>query len=389
MGLLEPADWGPAKWINLPAGPVNTPVVVNLGAQDARYVRLDVSKLGLALNEGGSLGVVSRLQLAELALTDSSAGGANRSQGATVTASNPFVTGAWSPRRARRRRVDDAGLQQPRVQGPERQPVVLGPARPRRHPSLRHAAALSAHRSQDALTDASRTSRSTTRCRLRRLAGRADHDRHRPRSADPARPGLTVALPIFARAFTAPKAVSRARLYVAGLGAVRGDAQRPQRHRHGAQPRRDSNPLKSVEYGTYDVTSWCARARTRSASSSATGRPTCSRPPTPPRDAPTSTRSTPASSAPAGTLVAAAVDGATDLKVSSVSGYTVGATINVDTGGGGGALESRVIAAVGTAGATGTGITVTPALGTRTSQRRHARAARAGDQAGRWRSRRG
>lgn len=96
MGLLDPADWGSAKWINLPAGPANRPVVVNLGSQDARYVRLDVSKLGLALNEGGSLGVVSRLQLAELALTDSSAGGVNRSQGATVTASNPYVTGPWT-----------------------------------------------------------------------------------------------------------------------------------------------------------------------------------------------------------------------------------------------------------------------------------------------------
>ena len=212
-------------------------MVVNLGAQDARYVRLDVSKLGLALNEGGSLGVVSRLQLAELALTDSSAGGANRSQGATVTASNPFVTGAWGTRRARRRRADDAGLQQPRVQDPERQPVVLGPARPRRHPSLRHAA-----------------------CSIRApISGRADGrvpnfpvDYTVQASADspdtrttiatvvdqptPPGPDSQSALPIFARAFTAPKAVSRARLYVTGLGAVRGDPQRPQRHRRGADP---------------------------------------------------------------------------------------------------------------------------------------------------------
>jgi alpha-L-rhamnosidase len=63
-----------------------------------------------------------------------------------------------------------------------------------------------------------------------------------------------------------------------------------------------------------------------------------------------------------GTLVADAPAGSTNVQVSSVANYHVGGTINVDTGDGGDRLESRVITAIGTAGAGGTGISFTPAL---------------------------
>ncbi|MET8080365.1 family 78 glycoside hydrolase catalytic domain [Streptomyces sp. NPDC005303] len=63
-----------------------------------------------------------------------------------------------------------------------------------------------------------------------------------------------------------------------------------------------------------------------------------------------------------GTLVAPATRGATTVKVSSVAGYHVGGTVNIDTGDGGERLESRTITAIGTAGAEGTGITFEPAL---------------------------
>ncbi|CAM5384085.1 hypothetical protein STENM327S_00214 [Streptomyces tendae] len=51
-----------------------------------------------------------------------------------------------------------------------------------------------------------------------------------------------------------------------------------------------------------------------------------------------------------GTLAALVAAGAAALKVSSVTGYHVGGTINIDTGDGGERLESRTIAAIGTGG---------------------------------------
>jgi hypothetical protein len=61
----------------------------------------------------------------------------------------------------------------------------------------------------------------------------------------------------------------------------------------------------------------------------------------------------------AGTLAAAAVAGATNIKVSSVVGLTVGATLRIDAGA---AAETVTVTNVGTAGAAGTGVTFTPAL---------------------------
>src|SRR5262249_5769087 len=55
------------------------------------------------------------------------------------------------------------------------------------------------------------------------------------------------------------------------------------------------------------------------------------------------------------TLAAATVAGATDIKVASVTGMAAGDPIVVDG-------EARTIATVGTAGATGTGVTLTAAL---------------------------
>ncbi|MFJ6569554.1 family 78 glycoside hydrolase catalytic domain [Streptomyces sp. NPDC091292] len=61
-------------------------------------------------------------------------------------------------------------------------------------------------------------------------------------------------------------------------------------------------------------------------------------------------------------LAAPAAAGDTAVKVSGVAGYHVGGTINIDTGDGGGRLETREITAIGTAGAEGTGIAFAGAL---------------------------
>jgi photosystem II stability/assembly factor-like uncharacterized protein len=59
------------------------------------------------------------------------------------------------------------------------------------------------------------------------------------------------------------------------------------------------------------------------------------------------------------TLSAAATAGSTNIKVASVSGFSVGKTMVVDTGV---SAETVTITTVGTAGASGTGVTFTPAL---------------------------
>ena len=59
------------------------------------------------------------------------------------------------------------------------------------------------------------------------------------------------------------------------------------------------------------------------------------------------------------TLAASAAVGATNIKVASVTGFAAGETITLDAGTN---LENAVVATVGTAGATGTGITLTAPL---------------------------
>jgi alpha-L-rhamnosidase len=83
MGLQSSSDWQ-AKWITDKrySPPEPHPVMVHVPPQDARYLKLDVTKLGLPLKEGFP-SPVSRLQLAEIAVTDSSdASGADLARGA-------------------------------------------------------------------------------------------------------------------------------------------------------------------------------------------------------------------------------------------------------------------------------------------------------------------
>lgn len=93
-GLLSSSDWS-AQWITDPADPV----VVHVPAQDARYLRLDVSKLGLPIKEGGYPQPVSRLQLAEISVMNSANPAIDLAKGATVTASDTstIVPGSWAP----------------------------------------------------------------------------------------------------------------------------------------------------------------------------------------------------------------------------------------------------------------------------------------------------
>lgn len=101
MGLLSPADWQ-ASWIGNGTWDAYTgdlePVTLELPRQTARYVRLDVTRLGLPIKEGWP-DPVSRLQLAEIEVADSAAPDDNLARGAAVTATDVYhAPGAWEPR---------------------------------------------------------------------------------------------------------------------------------------------------------------------------------------------------------------------------------------------------------------------------------------------------
>ncbi len=163
-------------------------------------------------------------------------------------------------------------------------------------------------------------------------------------------PGWTEAqpLPIFARAFTPAdgKTVRQARLYLSGAGpfvaSLNGKSVTDEVLAPGY-----TNLQLEAEYHTYDVTSLLTSGsntlgvqlgngmenRSRTVSNPATGR--------------TSNYAWNQSSATgSGTLAAPAAAGATSVRPSTVSNYSVDATINVDTGNGGDNLESRTITGV-------------------------------------------
>ncbi|MBB4943343.1 alpha-L-rhamnosidase [Streptosporangium album] len=97
MGLLDASDWS-ARWIANPdwLDRKPQPVVVTVPPQDARYVRITTTKLGLPLKEGSSL--LYRLQLAEVAVQNG-VDGDNLARGAGISSSDPKTyPGKWEPK---------------------------------------------------------------------------------------------------------------------------------------------------------------------------------------------------------------------------------------------------------------------------------------------------
>jgi alpha-L-rhamnosidase len=173
-------------------------------------------------------------------------------------------------------------------------------------------------------------------------------------------------LPIFARAFTVDAAnrapVVKARLYLSAVGLFQAELNGEAIGDEVLAPG-NSNYQLSLEYRTYDVTRLIRPGAntlgvalghgtalvTRSITNPATG-----------RTAPYSWWQSQFKGS--GALAAPAAAGATTVALTSVTGYHVGGTINIDTGDGGDRLESQTITAIGTAGADGTGIAFSPGL---------------------------
>ena len=160
-------------------------------------------------------------------------------------------------------------------------------------------------------------------------------------------------LPIFARPFSDHKTVKSARLYMSGLGLFEAQLNGDKLTDEVLAPGYTNYQL-SAEYRTYDVTSKLRNgantlgvelgqgtAHNVKMANAAVGR----------TNSFAWWNSTAVGS---GTLTAPAAAGDTNVKVSSVANYYLGGAINIDTGDGGDRLESRTITAIGTAPASTT-----------------------------------
>lgn len=355
MGLLRPSDWGAAKWVEFPPAPLNRGVVIDVGDQSARYVRLDVTKLGLPLYEP-QYGTVSRIQLAEMEVL--APDGTNVALGAKVSAYDQFNSQGWSTKgltdglivspgyMSRQSITQDVNpskwvqLDLGSIQNFDR--IVLYPRSDARTPDGQIPNFPVDFTIQ---TSATSSSQLTT---IKTVTNEPN-----PPGPDPSDP-----LPIFARSFTPAKPVAKARLYIAGLGDYKATV-------NGA-PVTDTvlnpgvtNPLRSVEYGDYDVTRLLrtgdntvgvalgnGQTDVYPKGNAAVGR----------TDVYEKFNSVPP---PDVALSAPAQAGNTTVQVTGTHGFDVGDTLNIDTGDGGARLESRRITAIGT-----DTVTISPALDT-------------------------
>jgi alpha-L-rhamnosidase len=169
----------------------------------------------------------------------------------------------------------------------------------------------------------------------------------------------TQPMPIFARQFTtdAHRRVTRARLYLSGVGmhlaTVNGRSLTGEVLAPGY-----SNYQLSSEYRVYDITEELRKGENTVGVRLGNGPAYVRRGVTNPavgRTAPYSWWQSQLKGN--GTLTGGAEAGATTVPLSSVTGYHVGGTVNIDTGAGGDNLESRVITAIGA-----DSITFTPGL---------------------------
>jgi alpha-L-rhamnosidase len=345
MGLLESSDWDGAKWIQLPPPPQNRGVTVDLGDQSARYVRLDVTKLGLPIKESSYPDPVSRIMLSEMQVL--AADGTNVALGKSVSVYDQFACPGCGTKLLTDGKIISPGYASRQSYTQEITPskwvqIDLGEVRSFNRIVLfpRTDARTTDGQIPDFPVDF--TIRASATSNVPTDVIKTVTDEPNPQGPDTSNP-----LPIFAKPFTATKQVANARLYVAGLGAYDATVN--------GKPVTDTvlnpgvtNPLRSAEYGTYDVTKLVqtgdntlgvalgnGQTNVYPQTNAVAGR----------TDVYTKFNSTPI---PTGALTADVAAGDTTVQLSSVGGYTVGNTVNVDTGDGGGRLESRKVTAVGT-----------------------------------------
>ena len=257
MGLLQRADWR-ARWIADPEAVERPtePLVIRFPARQARYLRLDVTRLGAPLKEGWP-DPVSRLQLAEL---EAYGGGELRSRDAAGDRVGELhgrrrLGAALPDRRHARLQPRPARLHELRAPRPEPRRADLARDRPRRGHRRRRGPALRAHRRADRRRPDGQLPRglhapapapARTASGARRTARPGRRRRSRRRKPE--------GLPVLARDFTLGSRIRSARLYAAGLGVSEAPPQRPRRSATRCSSRPTPTTASACSTRTYDVT---------------------------------------------------------------------------------------------------------------------------------------
>ncbi len=267
-GLLSAEDWS-ATWIGNAAwdaidAPV-PPVTLAFPAQQARFVRLNVTKLGLPLQEGWP-DPVSRLQLAEVQVIDSAHPDVDVALGGTVTASEVYsAPGTWEPAY-----ITDGKL--------------TGDTAPIGYTSLEHHGQdvssapvwvlidLGSAQSFDRIRLYPRTDTLTPDGQIANFP--VDFTIETASAASgpftiaatisgqqpPVVAPVPAALPLFAQQFTVGKPVTRARLYITGLGIYTATINGHATSRAALEPG-NTTYASHVDYATSDVTALLRRGQ--------------------------------------------------------------------------------------------------------------------------------
>lgn len=345
MGLLEQGDWDGARWIQSPPPALNRGVTIDLGGeQTGRYVRLDVTKLGLPIKESSYPDPVSRIMLSEMQVL--SPGGTNVAFGKSVSVYDQFACPGCGTKLLTDGKIISPGYASRQSYTQDISPskwvqIDLGSVQTFDRVVLfpRTDARLADGQIPDFPVNFTiRASETSPPTDANVVATVVDQP-------NPEGPDLDNPLPIFAKPFAATKAVADARLYIAGLGAYEATVNGQKVTDTVLNPG-VTNPLKAAEYGTYDVTDLVrsgdntlgvalgnGQTNVYPQANAAAGR----------TDVYTKFNSAPI---PDGLLTAAVAAGDTTVTLNGVGGYSVGDTVNVDTGDGGGRLESRKVTAI-------------------------------------------
>ncbi|MEV6110584.1 family 78 glycoside hydrolase catalytic domain, partial [Streptomyces sp. NPDC051940] len=260
-GLTAASDWS-ADWITHQDWQLGKravePVTVTLPRTTARYVRLDVTRLGLPLADD-SLALSHRLQLAEIELRDSADPAANAAKGATVTASeSTTVRKVWEPKLAVDGLTNSAWNQAAGYSGLPHPGADVGGTPVTVTLDLKEAKTfdqLVLYPRADVLTADGRVPGFPVDYSLA-ASDTADGPYSRLTEVSGQRapePYLPAGLPLFAKDFTLPTEFRSARLYVAGLGVYDASVNGRPVGDAVLEPA-NTDFADRVQYATYDVT---------------------------------------------------------------------------------------------------------------------------------------
>uniref|UniRef100_A0AAU1U261 alpha-L-rhamnosidase n=1 Tax=Streptomyces sp. NBC_00119 TaxID=2975659 RepID=A0AAU1U261_9ACTN len=257
-GLTDAKDWS-ADWITNKNWELSKrtvdPVTVKLPRTTARYVRLDVTKLGLPLADDFPA-LAHRLQLAEIEVKDSTKPDTDLAQGATVTASESDTERkVWEPKLATDGITNSAWNQAAGYSSPQH---TTSDADVTLSLDLKESKAFDQvvlYPRADVLTDDGRVPNFPVDYSFGTsdTAGGPYATAATVTGQKAPEPYLPSGLPLFAKDFTLPKGIRKARLYMAGLGVYDANVNGKPVGDAVLEPA-NTDFADRVQYATYDVT---------------------------------------------------------------------------------------------------------------------------------------